>query len=188
MKTKPYRHLGLAGLLLFMTACTTVQPFPVPADNPPLASVHADVTAHQNQHVVWGGQILAINVKQAASLVTLLAKPLDSNGEPINTDQSYGRFLARFTGFRDPAIFSVGRSLTVAGNIQGSETHKIGEFAYVYPIVGVQSYRLWPVQTTRSYDGPDYWWYDPWYPWYPWYPGYYPSYHPLPQKLPPASK
>lgn len=179
------RLTGLATLLFVITACTTVQPFPVPANNPPLASVRDNVKAHQNQQVVWGGLILSTEIKPAFSLVTVLAKPLDSNGEPVDTDQSYGRFLARFNGFRDPAVFASGRSLTIAGSIQGSEIRKIGEYDYLHPVVNVAQYRLWPVQTRQVYDAYDYWGYDPWYPWYPWYPGYYPYYRQLPQKIPP---
>jgi outer membrane lipoprotein len=179
------RYSSLFIVALIMTACASVQPFPVPPGNPPLASVRDNVNAHQNQQVVWGGQILAIEVKQAYSLVTILAKPLDNNGEPVATDKSEGRFLARFSGFRDPAVFASGRHLTVAGTIQGSETRKIGEFEYLYPVVSVTQYRLWPVATTPSYNTYDYWWYDPWYLWYP---GYYPYYSHPPQKLPPPTK
>lgn len=186
MDNKLLRNTAVAALVLIMSACTTVQPFPVPAANPPLASVRDNLTAHQNQHVVWGGTILSIDVKQTQSLVSILAKPLDNNGQPIQSDKSDGRFLARFSGFRDPAVFAVGRSLTIAGTVQGGETLKIGEYDYLYPVVEVADYRLWSIPVTRSYDDYDHWWYDPWYPWYPWYPGYYPSYRYLPQKLPPT--
>jgi outer membrane lipoprotein len=186
MDSNFFRYLGIVVVLLSVTACTTVQPFPVPANNPPLASVRADVTAYSNQHVVWGGKILAIDVKQTFALVTVLAKPLDSDGEPIQTDQSDGRFLARLSGFRDPAVFASGRSLTVAGTLTTSETRKIGDYDYVYPVVNVTSYRLWPIPPSQSYDDHDYWWYDPWYPWYPAYPWYYPYHYHSPKKLPPS--
>lgn len=189
MDTRLFHNTGLAVLLLFITACTTLQPFPVPANNPPVNSVRYNLADYRGQQVTWGGQILAIDVKQSSSQVTILAKPLDSNGEPVDTDKSVGRFIARFSGFRDPAVFTAGRNLTVAGKITGSETRKIGDYPYVHPLVEVESYRLWPVKVIRNYDRYDYWWYDPWYPWYPWY--YYPAYpiynHP-PVKLPPARK
>ena len=186
MSIKVIRNLCVIGALLITASCASVQPFPIPANNPPLASVRDNTTAHQNQHVVWGGQILATEVKQAYSLVTILAKPLDSDGEPVATDKSDGRFLARFTGFRDPAVFAAGRQITVAGTVQGSESRKIGEFEYHYPVISVVQYRLWPVPVARSYDDYDYWWYEPWYPWYPypWY--YYPSYHHPAKKIDPT--
>jgi len=184
MDSNLIRNLGLALLLLLLDACSTVPAFPIPADNPPLRSVHADVAAFRNHPVVWGGQILTTEVTQSSSIITLLGKPLDSDGEPINTDNSDGRFLARLKGFHDPAIFKQGRTLTVSGNIVGSETRKIGEYAYVYPIVEVQRYRLWPVRIQHEDND---WWYEPWWnPWYPWY--YYPGYVPYPRKIAPATK
>jgi outer membrane lipoprotein len=180
---KPLLLTGITGMMLLLNACATVQPFPVQANSPPLASVHQDVTAHQDQIVTWGGIILGIEVKQNDSLVTVLAKPLDKNGEPVTTDKSDGRFLARFNGFRDPAVFAVGRNLTVTGVISGSKTHKIGEYAYVYPVVVVTHYRLWPKPYEGRYEHGDYW-YSPWYPYpwypYPWYYYDYPVYHPAP--------
>lgn len=185
MATDYFRYLLLGAAVSTIAACATVEPFPVPANNPPLASVRANINMHQNQAVVWGGQILSIEVKQTFALVSVLAKPLDRNGEPVQTDQSDGRFLARFEGFRDPAVFAVGRNLTVAGTIRGGETRKIGDYAYLYPVLAVKTYRLWPVVTSQSDDSRDYWWYDPWYPWYPWY---YPHYYRPPSNLPPPKK
>ena len=188
MDIKRLRLAGLASLLLVITACATVEPFPIPADNPPLSSVRENIAAHQNQYVAWGGTILAIEIKPTFTLVTVLAKPVDSNGEPLETDQSYGRFIAHFSGFRDPAVFAVGRRLSIAGTLQGSVMRKIGEFDYLHPIVNVENYRLWPMRTTQNYDPYDYgwWWYDPWYFGYPMYPMYYPpaQHGPAPRKTP----
>ena len=173
MRINLIQCLGLAGLLLLLAACSTVPPFPVPADNPPLAGVRDNLAAYQNKEVSWGGVILETEVKQNLSIVTILAKPLDSQGEPIETDQSYGRFLAKFNDFRDPAIFAAGRSLTVSGVILGSQTRKIGDYDYVHPLIAVTNYRLWPIRQPEPYY--DNYWYDPWYPWGPWYypPMYY---------------
>lgn len=187
MDTNIIRITGFILMLLALNGCSTVPAFPVAQDNPSLQSVHANPSAFENHPVVWGGQILATDVTQTTSTITLLGKPLDSNGEPIATDSSDGRFLARLKGFHDPAIFRQGRTLTVSGIIVGSETRKIGDYNYVYPIVKVQGYQLWPVRKQREdYDG----WYDPWWnPWYPWYPWYYyPGYVPYPRKPAPPSK
>lgn len=187
MDTNLIRIAGFILLLLLLDACSSVPAFPVPQDNPSLQSVHANAAAFHNRPIVWGGQILTTEVTQTSSTIFLLGKPLDSNGEPMESDSSDGRFIARLKGFHDPAIFRQGRTLTVSGIIVGSETHKIGEYAYVYPVVEVQRYRLWPVQKQR--DDVDGWydpWWNPWYPWYPWY--YYPGYVPYPRKPAPAIK
>ena len=186
MDTKFLQLTGLATLLLVMTACAVVQPFPIPADNPTLASVQANIDANKNHHVAWGGVILGIEVKQTSSMITMLAKPLDNFGQPVQLDQSSGRFLARFNGFIDPAIFTGGRQLTVSGTIEGSETRKIGEFDYVLPVVNVDNYRLWSIPAPQNYNAAGYVVYDPWYPWYPAYPLYpaYPAYPVYPPPYP----
>ena len=71
MDTKFLQLTGLATLLLVMTACAVVQPFPIPADNPTLASVQANIDANKNHHVAWGGVILGIEVKQTSSMITM---------------------------------------------------------------------------------------------------------------------
>lgn len=180
---------GLAGLVLLLGGCASIPPYPVTANNPPLASVRADLSAHRDQVVTWGGIILSVEVQQSDTLVMILAKPLDRDGEPLATDHIDGRFLARFSGFRDPAVFAAGRSITLTGVIRGSQTRKIGEHPYLYPIVGVNRYRLWP-KPVEYHENSDYLWYSPWYPWYPWYGYYYdyPIVHPVTPNLPAPQK
>jgi len=192
MAIKPFTITAYLVALLALAGCATVEPFPVTPKNPILNVVRNDIAGHQHQTATWGGTILDIQVHQSDTLVSVLARPLDKYGEPQVTDSSDGRFLARFKGFRDPVVFSVGRRLTVTGSIAGSETRKIGNYFYVYPLVDVSQYRLWPVQAVRvrPYDE-DYWWYDPWfygYPGYPWYPIYYPPSPPVPRGPPPVKK
>lgn len=168
MKRKLLLLSGLSALLLLLDGCASVQPYPVSPNNPTLASVRANPAAHRDQVATWGGVILGVEVKQSDTLVTILAKPLDSDGEPLASDHIDGRFLARFRGFRDPAVFSTGRNITLTGVISGSETRKIGAYPYLYPIVAVTHYRLWPKPPVYR-DRRDDLWYYPWYPWYPWY-------------------
>lgn len=181
MKRVLIRLIGLAVLLSVLDGCASLPPYPIAANNPSLASVHANLSAHKNQIVSWGGVILGVEIKPSNTLITILAKPLDQDGEPLSSDRVNGRFLARFSGFRDPAVFSTGRKITLTGIISGSETHKIGDYPYLYPVVAVTHYRLWP-KPVEYRERPDYLWYSPWYPWYPWY-GYDYGY---PATLPPS--
>ena len=43
---------------------------------------------------------------------------------------------------------------------------KVGEFAYSYPVVQVQSYHLWPKEEPRIYS---HYYHDPFYDPWPWY-------------------
>lgn len=159
-------------MLFGSAACSTKPPLPVPAENPPLSIVRDSVAAWQGKPVTWGGVILETTAREKTTHIAVLAKPLASNAEPLEVDQSLGRFIAVFSGFRDPAIFAAGRKLTVYGTVSGSEKRKVGEFDYDYVMVQADNAHLWPVPQPSRYD--DDYWYDPWYPWYPWY---YPYYH-----------
>jgi len=174
--------------LLALGGCAT-EPFPVTAHSPTVNAVRGDVSGHQNQVATWGGTILDVEVKKQDTLVIVLARPLDKYGVPDLTTGSDGRFIARIKGFADPVLFSVGRRLTVTGSISGSETRKIGEYFYVYPVIAVSQYRLWPIESARV-PADDGWYYDPWfygYPWYPYYPVYVPV-HPVAPGPPPMKK
>jgi outer membrane lipoprotein len=176
------RLRGIAGLLsaLLMAACASTVPPQVrqaPPDNPALDQVLADTTGYVSRQVRWGGVILETENREKSTWVTLLALPLSKGGRPNVSDNSPGRFIAMVPDFLDPKLYSKDRRLTVTGTVSGSETRKVGEFSYSYPLVAVEYYYLWPVETQlpRGYRDPWYdpWWYDPW--WYdPWYPYRYP--------------
>lgn len=160
--------------LVLTTACTVQPKLPLPPDNPPLPAVQSDPAGYKNKMVTWGGMIIETEVKKQETWLVILAKPLDSTAEPRPVDHSLGRFLAVHAGFRDPAVFANGRNITVTGKISGMEKRKIGEHDYVYPVVQVEQFYLWPVR--QPADWYDDYWYDPWFdPWYGpyWYPRSY---------------
>jgi outer membrane lipoprotein len=172
-------HLRVtAGLLatLLLVSCASSVPQQIrraPPDNPALQEVLADSSGHAGRQVRWGGVIVETENQSSSTTVTLLALPLGSTGRPKIGDDSPGRFMAIVPTFLDPTLYSENRRMTVSGTLSGSETRKVGEFPYRYPVVEVQQYYLWPVDLPLPprYRGP--WWYDPW--WYdPWYDYGYP--------------
>ncbi len=121
--------------------------------------------------VRWGGTIAQVRNGQAHTWMEIVEQPLARNGRPHRTDQSDGRFLARFTGFLDPAIYATGRKLTVVGELEHTQVRTIGQFSYTFPVVKVTSFHLWrPLPKRRYWPTPNPFWYNPWYPWgYPFY-------------------
>ena len=81
---------------------------------------------------------------------------------PVEDSKVDARFIARFSGFREPADFPEGKRLTVSGTLSGVEVHNVGEFPYPYPVVEVIESHRWPEK--KHYDH---------YPYYPYYPSYY---------------
>lgn len=112
-------------------------------DAPPFAAVQAEPAAYHDQTVRWGGTIIGVHNSTNETVIEVLAKELGSQGSPVDDDASQGRFLARFAGFLDPAIYATGRQLTVYGRVVGSELGQIGERSYLYPLVAVEVSHLW---------------------------------------------
>ena len=151
---------------------------------PELANVRQQPQDYISQSVRWGGLILDIENRQNTSRLTIMALPLNDNGKPMIYEKSPGRFIAVVDRFLEPLEFARDRRVTFIGSIAGTETQKVGEFPYEYPVIQVEQYYLWPkTLPTNYYDYHPYWGHDPWrYPgWSPWY---YP-YRPYPIRLVP---
>lgn len=168
---------GLAAIVL-VSACSTHIPPEIkqsPGGSPGVAQVRHQTDTYLSQKVRWGGVILHTENKQNTTELTIIAMPLSENGEPQNSDQSPGRFIAIIDEFVEPLVYSPERKITVTGQILRAETLKVGEFLYEYPVIQVEHYYLWPPEPEQSYpDYPPYLWYDSYYPWH--YPYYYPHY------------
>jgi outer membrane lipoprotein len=107
--------------------------------------------AYAGKVVVLGGQIIATTVKDNETWIEMLEKKLDAQQKPEDTDQSAGRFLVRFLGFLDPAIYAAGRKLTVAGQVEGALVRPINETKYTYPVLAAKEHYLWkPEEANRS--------------------------------------
>jgi outer membrane lipoprotein len=169
----------LAALLL--GACASQVPVNIrqaPHGNPSLELVRDNPADYQYRELRWGGEILAVENRANTTLVTVLARPLSKDGDPRFSEDSDGRFIARIPGFLDPDVYKAKRDVTVRGTLAGTETRSVGEFPYLYPVVEVSDWYLWPelADYPAGYRYP-WWYYDPWYydPWYryPYYPHYW---------------
>ncbi|HET9122911.1 MAG TPA: Slp family lipoprotein [Acidiferrobacteraceae bacterium] len=161
------RRFALLTLFLGLSACATlpkslqdptVRHFTVAQARRGLAPV--DVT------VRWGGAIANVRNGLKHTWIEVVDEPLGGDGRPISSNTSDGRFLARFDGFVDPAIYTRGREITVVGTLEPPMTRLIGQFPYSFPVVEVQRQYLWQPLPRHA---PDYYaspfWNDPWYPW-----------------------
>lgn len=133
-----------------------------PVRNPGFASPHlqqvrATPAAYIGQTVRWGGLIAGVENDRRETRVQIVQQPLYRYGRPdTEAVASEGRFVAYFDGFLDPAIYTIGKSLTVVGTLQGGEQGKIGGYDYWFPVVVVSDHQLWSRPREASYV----WWYD----------------------------
>jgi outer membrane lipoprotein len=179
---KPVTTLKLSVWLaaaLLLSACSQHIPPEIrqaPDNSPSVDQVRHQPDTYISQRIRWGGVILHTENKSDGSWMTIIALPLQSNGKPRESDQSPGRFIAIANEFLEPLVYSRDREITVTGTVLRTETRKVGEFAYDYPVIRIDHYYLWPArQETTDSDYLPYWWYNPYYPWRP--PYYYPRHY-----------
>ncbi len=143
---------------LFMAA--SCAPFPKSAleqvdVTAPFHEVQKDPSRFLNKNVMWGGVIIDTVVKKDGTDLKVLEKSLDIEKRPVEGDVTLGRFIVRYQGFLDPAIYKPGRELTVIGAIKGSEVEPIGQMKYSYPVIEAKHTKLW--ETRAKYRRPIYW-------------------------------
>lgn len=140
------RIAPLIGLLALISACTPVisQTTMSAVDKGiSFSALQKNPDAFKGRVVLLGGQIIATTVKANETWIEILEKPLDYQQKPSDTDQSSGRFLIRFEGFLDPAIYASGRKLTVAGQVEGKVVRPLKEILYTYPLLTAKEHYLW---------------------------------------------
>lgn len=161
-------QLYVAILLILLSSCT-------PFSNEVMQEVTRDIAFNEvikapdslkGESVIWGGVIIETIARKDDSLVIVRQTDLDFQKRPINLDTSAGRFIIRYQGFLDPAIYTKNREVTVVGKIAGKEERPIGDYRYPHPLIDARDLRLWEKRVEYPY------YYDPWYPWgpYPWGP------------------
>lgn len=150
----------LAVLALFaigLTGCATA-PAPLKGEFPPFQPEQATERSVGAQ-VRWGGMLVDTRPGADETCIEILARDLDREARPIASDRAHGRFLACHGEFKDPAVFTSGRELTVVGRMTGFVDGAIGEFEYRYPRVDADVLYLWTTRPEVAYYDP--WWYGP---------------------------
>jgi len=143
----------IAGFLMLLSACAPVisQTTMSTVDNSiSFPALQQSPDAYKGSVVLLGGQIISTTVKANETWVEVLQKPLDYDQKPSDADQSFGRFLVRFQGFLDPAIYASGRKLTVAGQVEGKVVRPLKEINYAYPVLAAREHYLWKPEDVYS--------------------------------------
>jgi outer membrane lipoprotein len=156
---RTYRHAAATylrqGTLLlatsaasFLLAAGCAKPFPPDL----LAKVEKNVTyqAFQDQPeqydgkmLMFGGEIVETKNVENGAWIIVLQRPLDADGRPSWTTESGGRFLVLTKTFLDVDAFHPGRSLTVIGEVNGSQAMPLRGTEYWYPLLVAQQLYLW---------------------------------------------
>ena len=113
-------------------------------------SVIADADNSLGKIALWGGTILDTRNLEKNTQIEVLAYPLDSYQRPLQSKKPLGRFIIIHAGYLEPETFAPGQLLTVLGGVSKSQSGKIGESNYTYPVVTANQLHLWSLDGTRS--------------------------------------
>lgn len=146
---RPHHSLTIA--LLFCLAALTpacAPPFPREMQekvnkNVLFGDLRKAPNKYQGTWVMLGGMIVGAKNTRSGTLIEVLQKPLDSEGRPVRTDESEGRFLVQSSTFLDTAIYYPGREITVIAEVLGSKDLPLDEITYQYPLCDAKSLHLW---------------------------------------------
>ena len=160
-------------LLLSIGACTTSKAIRTPVLDSPTVEQARD-SRETAKLIRWGGMVVSVENKADHTLIEIVDRPLTRFGTPKVTNKSSGRFFAKSQQFIDPENIRKNQSITVSGTLVDYTTGMIGEHEYVYPVVQINEYKIWPKNNQRhprSYYYP--YWYDPYWGHHPyWYHGF----------------
>ncbi len=113
-------------------------------------SVIAEPADSRGKTALWGGTILDTRNLKDSTRIEVLAYPLDSSQRPILSSKPLGRFIIHRQGYLEPATYSEGRLVSVMGSVSESQSGKVGESAYIYPVIDAQQLQLWSPEYSRS--------------------------------------
>jgi outer membrane lipoprotein len=171
----------LGCLTLVGMGCTHVISEPLRQQAQPVvafAELRANPEALKGRTVILGGEILQTNNLREGTRVEILQRPLSDSEMPRLTDTTGGRFMAFCKEYLDPAVYAPQRRITVAGQVLGSYTGKVGEVDYIYPLILCEETHLFPSAGAefRRYAAYPWWYGDPYF--YLWTVGPYPFWGP----------
>ncbi|NUO08912.1 MAG: Slp family lipoprotein [Candidatus Brocadia sp.] len=161
----PYSMLIL--LLILIAGCAPVISKQVREQVRPevtFTEVFNDPERYKGQMVIFSGVIVDAKNTKEGTLLQVLQRPAGYRGQPKDVDETGGRFLALDRRYLDVNVFTKGRSVTVAGEVQGKRVLPLGEIEYSYPLIHVKELYLWPVVKQYRppypsyYYHPDSWW------------------------------
>jgi outer membrane lipoprotein len=103
--------------------------------------------AHKGTWVMLAGVIISAKNSKEGTLIEILQKPEDSDGRPLDTDTSEGRFLVTTDQYLDSAVYHEGRLIGVIGEVAGQKTMPLDEIMYNYPLLNARAMHLWRPQS-----------------------------------------
>jgi outer membrane lipoprotein len=146
---RPYKKLPgimLIFSLLLLTACASTPEFSTEGVN---LDLQPSTAADQlGQKVIWGGTIIDIRNLADKTRLEVLSYPLTDTYRPQVKGSAKGRFIVEKAGYLEAREFRPGKVITVSGTLLSSQSGKIGDAEYLYPVVEAARLKLWKERST----------------------------------------
>jgi len=102
-----------------------------------------DPEKYKGAWLMLAGVIVDSRNTKEGTIIEILQKPMDSDGRPLQTDSTEGRFIVRSDQFLDSAVYHRGREITVIAEVIGRKELPLGEIMYQYPLLVIKELALW---------------------------------------------
>ena len=145
--------LALLSLLIgLLTSCAITPDFDTTKVDHALTpkSVVAEPSLSHGKIALWGGTIIDIHNLKNSTQIEVLAYPLNSSHRPMQESQPLGRFIIQNKDYLEPSNYAQGRLLTVLGSVSKSQSGKVGESSYIYPVINAQQLHLWSLNDDQN--------------------------------------
>lgn len=165
MKVLPW--LALTTVLL--SGCATYPDAVSVSEGTSLVSYEAAIKGGINKGTArWSGVIAKVDNNAKETRLEIVYFPAKSNGRPLISDTTAGRFVAYVPSFLDPMVYQQGKQITVLGPLAQSEAGMVDKFQYIYPVISQATVYLWPKQQEHTQVELDAWpmWRNPYFPYW----------------------
>ncbi len=146
------RVILIMAVALLAAGCATAPRFDTAGIDTALtpAGVAAHPQAGKGRQVLWGGVIIAATNLRDSTELQILAYPLNHAQRPKVGVPPLGRFIAVRQGYLETVDFAPGRQVTVVGPVRGLRNGRVGQMAYVFPVMAAHGLYLWPQDETAT--------------------------------------
>jgi outer membrane lipoprotein len=137
--------LSILAVLLVGVGCASVEPqSPTDGRTPTPRQVAALGIPKNSRKAHWGGVIVNIRNMRKNTEFEVISYPLNRNDRPDTDEAPQGRFIAIKAGYLEPLNYAPGRRITLEGSIETRRLGSVGAAKYLFPVVQVETIRLWP--------------------------------------------
>jgi outer membrane lipoprotein len=107
------------------------------------AELRQDPDRYIGRYLLLAGGIAGVRNTNEGGELELVQFAADEDGKITDTTNSGGRFIARSSGFLDPAVYRTGLLVTLVGEVLGKKNMLLSGVVYTYPVLAIREIHLW---------------------------------------------